>query len=126
MLVLTLERLPIVLPKADSQGSVGSDGRLLRELALKGGSGQEEPFEETGSSLLPSLSLLLPLRRPVGETQATSPPSFASQASGGSCLTYNMQVKYPPCTDLMKNSHSNRGESALQRMRCWLKVAALP
>ena len=71
MLVLTLERLPIVLPKADSQGSVGSDGRLSRELALKGGSGQEEPFEETGSSLLPSLSL--PPPRLVKHKQHPSP-----------------------------------------------------
>lgn len=71
--VVTLEKLPIALPKADSQGSVGSDGRLSREPALKGGSGQEEPFEKTGSSLLPSVSLLLPLRRPVGEAQATTP-----------------------------------------------------
>lgn len=67
--VVTLEKLPIALPKADSQGSVGSDGQLSREPALKGGSGQEEPFKKTGSSLLPSVSLLLPL----GEAQATTP-----------------------------------------------------
>lgn len=73
-------RFPRRIPKR----SVGSDGQLSREPALKGGSGQEEPFEKRlgrPCSLPFPSSLPLPYDGRLVKLKQ-QPPSFASQASG--------------------------------------------